>query len=118
MHALFGTGRKLSILALIACGTAQFSCPLLWLTPGPEKPVVASYGCHNNHQMPAPEQKKCCIASHSQQAAIAVRYIAPELIDNPESDVADFTVTASATKELVHHHSCSSLRYSGPVLRI
>lgn len=120
MNALFGIGRKLSILVLIACGIAQFSCPLLlWQTLVPEKLAVANHGCHDNHQPPAPEHKKCCIASHSQQADVAVRYTAPKLIDNPENAVAGLTATASTTKELlIHHNPCSSLRYSGPVLRI
>ncbi|PYP91484.1 MAG: hypothetical protein DMG65_07435 [Candidatus Angelobacter sp. Gp1-AA117] len=117
MAALFSTGRKLSVIVLIACGMAQFSCPLLWSIPESEKIAVVKHGCHENHQEPAPEHNKCCIASHSQQADVAVRYSAPELIDNPESPAADLSAT-SITKELFTRNLYPALRYPGSILRI
>ena len=118
MAALFSTGRKLSVIVLIACGMAQFSCPLLWAIPGPEKLAVVNHGCHENHQDPVPEHNKCCIASDSQQADVAVRYSAPELIDNPENAAADLSATATITKELFTRNPYLSLRYPGSILRI
>ena len=119
MNALFGSGRKLSILLLIACGIAQFSCPFLWSMTQSETVAAVSHVCHENHQAPAPEQKKCCIASHSQQAEVAVRYVAPKLIDNPANAAAGLLAVAMTTKDLlISHNPCSPLRYPGAVLRI
>lgn len=118
MNALFSISRKLSILALIVCGIAQFSCPVLWSMPQPATVVAAGHGCHKSHQAPAPDHKKCCIASHSQQADVAVRYIAPKLIDNPENAAADLTATSATTKGPTRLNPYSVLRYPVSVLRI
>ena len=119
MTVLFRMGMKLSVLMLINCGIAQFSCPFIWPGSQPETAAAASHGCHQNHPAPAPEHNKCCAASYSQQADVAGRYIAPKLIVDPENAAADLTATASTIKELLTHQTpFSSLRYSSPVLRV
>lgn len=84
-----------------------------------ETVIAAGHGCHKNYQAPMPEHKRCCIASHSQQADVAVRYIAPELIDDPENAAADLSITASISKKLsTSQNSYPGLRHPGSVLRI